>query len=107
MKNYVITIARGFGSGGKEIANKLAQELQIPCYERQILAMASLLSGIDESEFVTVDERLHGSYISKFLKAVPYNTIIEPSEKNLYQIQIYITFKLKLLENYIEKNHVS
>ena len=100
MKNYVITIARGFGSGGKEIANKLAQELQIPCYERQILAMASLLSGIDESEFVTVDERLHGSYISKFLKAVPYNTIIEPSEKefvsdtNLYNFQAEIIRRL-------------
>lgn len=31
MKNYVITVARGFGSGGKEIAGKLAAELNIPC----------------------------------------------------------------------------
>ena len=37
MQNYVITIARGFGSGGKDIATRLGKELGIPCYERQIL----------------------------------------------------------------------
>ena len=43
MKNYVITIARGFGSGGKDIGTRLGRELGIPCYERQILTMASPL----------------------------------------------------------------
>ena len=104
MKNYVITIARGFGSGGKEIATKLAEELQIPCYERQILTMASQMSGIDESEFVSVDEKLHGSYLTKLLKAVPYTTIIEPTEKdfvsdtNLYNIQAEIIRNLAKTE---------
>ena len=51
MQNYVITIARGFGSGGKDIATRLGKELGIPCYERQILTMASDQSGIDESVF--------------------------------------------------------
>ena len=32
MNNFVITIARGFGSGGKEIATKLGERLGIPCY---------------------------------------------------------------------------
>ena len=50
MENYVITIARGFGSGGKEIGLKLSEELGIPCYDRQILTMASEWSGIDESK---------------------------------------------------------
>lgn len=27
MENYVVTFARGFGTGGKEIASKLAKEL--------------------------------------------------------------------------------
>ena len=34
MGNYVVTFARGFGSGGKEIASKLAKELGIHCYEK-------------------------------------------------------------------------
>ena len=40
MKNYVITIARGFGSGGKDIATRLGEALGIPCYERQILTLS-------------------------------------------------------------------
>ena len=60
MKNYVITVARGFGSGGKDIATRLGEALGIPCYERQILTMASDQSGIDESVFVETDEKLRG-----------------------------------------------
>ena len=30
--HYVITIARGFGSGGKTIGINLGEELGIPCY---------------------------------------------------------------------------
>jgi len=51
MQNFIITIARGFGSGGKEIASKLAKELGIHCYENRILTLASELSGIDKQEF--------------------------------------------------------
>ena len=107
MKNYVITIARGFGSGGKEIATKLAGQLQIPCYERQILTMASEMSGIDESEFVSVDEKLHGIYLTNRLKSVTNSTVIEPTEKdfvsdiNLYNIQAEIIRNLAKTESCI------
>ena len=67
-KNYVITIARGFGSGGKEIALNVAQKLGIPCYERQILQMASEYSGLSESVFAEVDEKLRGGLILKALE---------------------------------------
>lgn len=93
MKNYVITIARGFGSGGKEIAVKLGERLGIPCYEKQILDMASEQSGINECLFAKVDERLRGGYIANVLKKVPYSSVVQPSEKeftsdiNLYNIQ--------------------
>ena len=30
MKNYVITIARGYGSGGRTVGQMLAKELNIP-----------------------------------------------------------------------------
>ena len=56
--NYVITIARGFGSGGKEIAQKLGEKLGIPVYEKQILEMASAYSGLSEEMFLRVDEKL-------------------------------------------------
>lgn len=70
MQKYVITIARGFGSGGKEIGVKLAQRLGIPCYEQQILRMASEASGINEALFNLADEKL---VIQDKLKGLPFN----------------------------------
>lgn len=57
-KNFVITIARGFGSGGKEIGSELAKLLGINCYEHSILTLASKLSGLDRAKFAAADERL-------------------------------------------------
>lgn len=68
--NYVITIARNFGAGGKTIGLALSKELGIPCYERQILAMASEKSGIDEKLFVDMDERLNGGFLAKKLASM-------------------------------------
>ena len=52
MDNFVITIARGFGSGGKSIALELSERLGIPCYENEILDMASDASGINKALFM-------------------------------------------------------
>ena len=108
MKNYVITIARGFGSGGKLIGNMLSQELGIPCYEQQILKMASEYSGINEKLFNEVDERLRGAYIVKRLAGIPgTNTIAKPTEKNfvsdlnLFNIQAEIIRNLAKTESCI------
>ena len=48
MKKIVITIARQYGSGGKTIGGMLADRLGVPCYNREILRMASDESGINE-----------------------------------------------------------
>lgn len=37
MKNRVITISREFGSGGRTIGKKVAEELGIPCYDAEII----------------------------------------------------------------------
>jgi cytidylate kinase len=71
MENYVITIARGFGSGGKEIAQTLAKELSIQCYENSILTLASQLSGLDEHLFTEVNEKMRGKKFSGLLKGLP------------------------------------
>ena len=80
MNNVVITIARGFGSGGKYIAKKLADELGIPCYDRQLLTLASQASGIDENLFVDMDEKLNGPSIMKMASA-PSPTIRSSKNK--------------------------
>lgn len=37
MKNRVITISREFGSGGRTIGKKVAEQLGIPCYDAEII----------------------------------------------------------------------
>ena len=56
-KNYVITIARGFGSGGKTIGQMLAGELSIEYFDRDILRLASEERGIYEGLFGMLEEK--------------------------------------------------
>lgn len=99
-KNYVITIARGFGSGGKEIATKIGEKLGIPVYEKQILEMASEYSGLSESMFIDVDEKLRGSYVKNTLSKFSFpKEITATSNKfecdiNLFCIQSEIIKQL-------------
>lgn len=108
MQNYVITIARGFGSGGKQIGLRLSKKLGIPCYEKQILQMASDYSGINKALFVKSDEKLNGKKIAMKLKKFPkINRLAEPSQKdfvsdvNLFNIQAEIIKELAKTESCI------
>lgn len=107
MRNYAITIARGFGSGGKEIGTKLAQRLGIPCYEHQILKLASEESGLNEALFGRVDEKLSGSHLSKMLQKIPFTSVVSPQDKrfesdiNLFNIQAEIIRKLAATTSFI------
>ena len=53
----IITIGRQFGSGGREIGEKLAKELSIPFYDKELIALAGQRSGIDQSLLDDVDEK--------------------------------------------------
>ena len=56
-KKLIITIGRQYGSGGNEIGRKLAGELGIDFYDKNILRMNSDESGIKESYFHLADEK--------------------------------------------------
>lgn len=98
--NYIITIARGYGSGGTEIGIKLGQRLGIPCYEHQILRMASEKNGVNEALFNLADEKLDHPLSITQLKGLPFDHIAPPSEKkftsnnNLFNMQSEIIREL-------------
>ena len=72
MERFVVTFARGFGSGGKEIASMLAKDLGIHCYENRILTLASQMSGLDEKLFLDINERVRGNGgFTSFLRGLP------------------------------------
>lgn len=59
----VITIAREFGSGGHDIGQKLAEELGIKCYDKELLELAAKESGLCEELFANHDEKPTNSFL--------------------------------------------
>lgn len=49
MANRIITISREFGSGGRTIGRKVAEELGIPCYDSELIHKIATESGFDEN----------------------------------------------------------
>ncbi len=66
MKQFVITIGRQLGSGGKEVAERLAQELGVKVYDKALLQAAACESGIDASLFEQADENESTSLFGNF-----------------------------------------
>ena len=60
--NFVITIGRQYGSGGRFIAKKLAEDLGIKFYDNEILAKAALESGLSNHVIETYDEKKDGLF---------------------------------------------
>ena len=44
----VITISREYGSGGRAIGERLAKELGVPFYDKELIFMAAKESGLAE-----------------------------------------------------------
>ncbi len=59
----IITIGRQFGSGGKNVGQKLAEALDIPIYDKEMLSRASKDSGICEEMFENNDEKPTHSFL--------------------------------------------
>ncbi|MCM1106784.1 MAG: cytidylate kinase-like family protein [Blautia sp.] len=100
MEHFVVTFARGFGTGGKEIASRLAAELGIHCYENRILTLASQMSGLDEKLFNEVNEkvRAHGSFAS-LLKGLPRSRqYITKNEKFVSDDKLF-EYQKQIIEN--------
>ena len=57
MKGPVICIGRQYGSGGREIGEKLAARLGIICYDKLLLKQAAQKSGVSEEEVEQLDEK--------------------------------------------------
>lgn len=59
---FIITIGRQYGSGGRFIAKKLAEELGIKFYDNELLAKAAVESGLSNHVIETYDEKKDGLF---------------------------------------------
>lgn len=87
-KKFVITIARGFGSGGKQIARELARELGVPCHEHDILTLAAEKSGYDRKKFAEADEKIvrHSLLHTLSESFVPNDVLFEHQAKVIREL---------------------
>ena len=107
MDNFVITIARQYGSGGKTVGQMLAKDLGIDCYDREILRMASDDSGLNLQMFGNPDERRRNTFLTRAIKKVYKGEVIPPdsddfaSSDNLFNYQAKVVNDLAEKESYV------
>ncbi len=82
MQPYIITIARQYGSGGKTVGRMLAKRLGIPCYDREIITMASEDSGINAALFT--DERLKPDLLDRLRGRYKGDTAVPADSSKAY-----------------------
>ena len=59
----IITISRQYGSGGREIGRKLAEQLGVPFYDNEIISRAAKETGFSEAAFETVEDKATNSLL--------------------------------------------
>ena len=77
MGNLVITIGRECGSAGRLIGQKLAADLGVKCYDKELLTLAAKNSGLCEELFKTHDEKPTSSFLYSLVMdtySLGYNT---------------------------------
>ena len=94
----VITISREFGSGGREIGFRLAEKLEIPFYDKEIISMAAEDSNIAEDVFHAHDEiiRQPERVDHKYVSVDPFSVLYEVRvQDHLFMAQSQIIRRLE------------
>ncbi len=91
MPNTVITIARSYGSGGRVIGQKLAKEMDIAYYDRNLIYLTSDKSGLDPQFFSMHDENVKPGFFERLTyfstKDIPPESRRFSSRENVFRYQ--------------------
>ena len=94
MAKNIITISRQFGSGGLDIGKKLSEKLGVPCYDKELIALAAKESGfaldfIKENGEYGNNSLLYNIAISSFgVPSFSHNNISAPDKIYILQNNI-------------------
>ena len=89
MSGKIICIGRQYGSGGREIGEKLAEKLGVLCYDKLLIQQAARESGMAVSAISAGDELPIG--LSSMVSGNPFADSVAMSEafysvrQNVYQ----------------------
>ena len=95
---YVITIARGYGSGGRTMGKLLSEELGIHYYDRELLRLASDKSGINEAMFEKADEKLRKSILYRIARKEYKGEQIPPDSDDFVSNDNLFNFQAKVIK---------
>lgn len=62
-KKVIVTVARQYGSGGREIGERVAELLGIPKYDKELITMAAEKDGFSEEALEKIDETATSSLL--------------------------------------------
>lgn len=104
-KNFVVSIGREFGSGGKYIGEELSKRLNVKCYDSELLREVSKNYDIDIEMLEKVDEKQKSSFWYGFATNYVFskNEKISPisGDDNLFLKQAKVIEELQEKENCI------
>ena len=75
--NLVITIGRECGSGGRLIGNRLAEKLNIKCYDKELLTLAAKKSGLCEEIFEPTSSFLYSLVMDSYSMGYSTSSFID------------------------------
>lgn len=97
MNNFVITIAREYGSGGKTIGKLLAESLGVHYYDKELMRRASDESGINEALFAKADEKLKHPVLRMPGKSAYSGEITSPESADFVSAQNLFNYQAKVI----------
>lgn len=92
MKNRIITISREFGSGGRTIGKMVAEQLNIPCYDRELIQTIAQESGFAESYVQDLEECSAAGFLAEAFSS--NRTFCLTNEDYLWNIQQKVILEL-------------
>ncbi len=79
MGNFIITIARQYGSGGREVGLKLSEKIDYKFYDKNLITLAAQKSGLSSEALNVVDEKAASSLLYTLaMGSSVYNQSIGP-----------------------------
>lgn len=89
--NHIITISREFGSGGRTVGKKVAEQLGIPCYDSELIQKIAEESGFAENYVKEAGEYTPGGFLASALS----NRAFGPTNEDiLWEIQCHVISEL-------------
>lgn len=82
-QNLVITISREFGSGGREIGKRLADELGFAYYDREIIRLLASETGMSEQYIDNISEQGIYPYPFQFAKTFTLFSQVQKEQTEL------------------------